>query len=349
MSDVTIQDVARAASVSTASVSNFLNGRHDRMRPETRDRILSVIKDLDYKPSGVARQLKSGQAPMIGLLVPTVANPFFGELAVAVERSAQAQGFHVLLCNTLRDLKREREFANELVAYGVRGLISASALTDLDEVNSLIRRGVSLVFFDVQSLDVGGMGVDVVTLDNAGASRLAVNHLVGLGHRRIAYVTAPTGTISRSARLRGYREEIRANALDFELVVIEEARKRDGAYGDTDLAELGRRAATRIATSTPRPTAVVAMNDMIALGLISGLRDAGLNVPHDISIVGIDDINVASLLSPSLTTIRQPFAEMAEAAVGGLKKRMALPTQSGSEHVFAPELIVRASTASPTL
>ena len=347
MADVTIQDVARAAGVSAASVSNLLNGRVDRMRHQTRARIEAVIASLGYKPNAAARQLKTGHVPMLGLLVPTVANPFFGELAVAVERAAQAQGYHLLLCNTLRDLAREREFAEELVAYGVRGLLTASALTDPAEILSLTRRGVSLVAFDVQRMDIVIDGIDVVTMDNRKATALAVDHLAKLGHSRIAYVTAPSGTISRAARLRGYKEALGRHGLGDGIVVIENTPQGEAAYGDTELAELGRRAAHRLVAEPRVPTAVIAVNDMCALGLISGLRETGRSVPDDMSVVGIDDIHLASLLAPKLTTIRQPLSAMADAAVGRLTARLADPASPAGEHVFEPELVIRDSTRPP--
>lgn len=346
MREITIQDVARAARVSPSSISNYLNGRHDQMRADTRERIREVIERLGYKPNSAARQLKTGHAPMLGLLVPTIANQFFGELAAEIEMAAQKYGFRTLLCNTLREKEREREFAAELVSYGIRGLILGSAIRDREGVLSLIQRGVSVVAFDVMSADLAIEGLDVVTIDNIHATRMAVQYLADLGHKKITYVSAPLGTIGRDARLRGFEQGLVSRGLVATgSVVVENAPKSRPAYGDTDLVQLGRQAAARLCSSNDRPTAVIAMNDLIATGMAMGLREAGVMIPDGMSLIGIDDVAIASMTMPSLTTVRQPFPEMAEAAVVALCARMndqKLPT---SETVFTPELIVRDSTA----
>ncbi|CAO3435248.1 LacI family DNA-binding transcriptional regulator [Azospirillum doebereinerae] len=343
LSPVNIQDVARAAGVSPASISNYLNGRQDRMRADTRARIQQAIETLGYKPNAAARQLKTGHSPMVGLLVPTVANPFFGELAVAVERAAQEADLHVILCNTLRDPAREHQFAEELAAYGVRGLITASTLVDNETMAGLAQRGIVRVSFDALS------DSDSVTLDNPAAAAMAVAHLAGLGHRRIAYATGPTGTFNRAARFDGFKAEAERLALTETTVLVEDTSRSDSVFGDTDLPELGRRLARRIAAATPRPTAVLAVNDMTALGILAELRVLGLRVPEDVSVVGIDDIGLATLLHPALTTIRQPLARMAETAIGRLALRLAGDTGPGTRTVFPPELVVRASSGPPPI
>lgn len=346
MKETTIQDVARAARVSPSSISNYLNGRHDQMRPDSRERIREVIDRLGYKPNSAARQLKTGHSPMLGLLVPTIANQFFGELAAEIEMAAQKYGFRTLLCNTLREKKREREFAAELASYGIRGLILGSAIRDREGVFSLIQRGVSVVAFDVMSADLGIDGLDVVTIDNSHATRMAVQYLADLGHERIAYVSAPLGTIGRDARLLGFEQGLASrNPMDKGLVVVENAPKSRPAYGDTDLVQLGRQAAARLCAEKHHHTAIIAMNDLIATGIALGLREAGVSIPDEISLIGIDDVAIASMTMPPLTTVRQPFPEMAEAAVVALCARIndqKLPT---SETVFTPELIIRGSTA----
>ncbi len=348
MSEITIQDVARAAKVSPSSISNYLNGRHNQMRHETRERIRAVIEQLGYTPNSAARQLKTGHAPMLGLLVPSITNQFFAELSVEIEMAAQRYGFRTLLCNTMRERQREREFASELVSYGVRGLVLGSAVRDTEGVASLLRRGISIVAFDVLSADFGLEGLDFVTIDNVCATQTAVDHLVGLGHRRIAYVTAPVRTIGREARLRGYETGMSGHGIEQGTIIIENAPKARTEYGDTDLVHLGRHAVERLCRQTPRPTAVIAMNDLIAFGIATGLREAGISIPGDISLVGLDDVNIASMTIPPLTTIRQPFPEMAEAALASLCARISHPKRPNNETVFKPELIERSSTTHPS-
>lgn len=349
MREVTIHDVARASRVSPSSVSNYLNGRHHQMRPETRDRIRSVIETLNYKPNSAARELKPGYAPVLGLLVPSTANQFFGELATEIELAARRYGFRILLCNTLRERDRERQFAAELISHGVKGMILGSAIRDPEGIRRLLNRGISVIAFDVLSSDIGIEGIDTVAIDNVYATQIAVQHLSKLGHRRIAYVSAPVSTIGREARLRGYQEGMaRCGLKEYETVIIENAPYARSVYGDTDLVNLGRHATRRLLEDESRiPTAVIAVNDLVAFGIATGLREAGISIPDGISLVGIDDVCIARTISPSLTTVRQPLSEMAERAVALLCARMNDPKCPDSENVFKPELIVRASTAAP--
>ena len=168
----TIQDVAKAAGVSSTSISNYLNGRMGEMRVETQQRIAKAIKQLGYTPNTAARQLKTGSAPILGLLVPSVVNPYFGELAVAVDAAAQRKGYRVVLCNTQREPERELAFVRELVAYGVRGILAASCLQNVDAMSSLIRREVAFVFFEPPGAGPGIERVDFVAMNNALASWL---------------------------------------------------------------------------------------------------------------------------------------------------------------------------------
>jgi DNA-binding LacI/PurR family transcriptional regulator len=193
MAKATIVEVAQVAGVSVASVSNHLNGRHERMRPETRERIDEAIRTLKFRPNGVARQLKTGHSFVLGLLVPTVSNPYYGQFAASVEQAAQRRGYHVMLGNTLRDPRLEQDFAAEFTSQGVRGLIFGWANSTPEQLTALARSGTAVVALDMRrgQLPEGEPPVDLVTLDNRGAARLAVDHLAQLGHRRIAFVTGP--------------------------------------------------------------------------------------------------------------------------------------------------------------
>ena len=347
MPDVTIQDVARAAGVSAASVSNLLNGRVDRMRAETRQRIETVIAELGYRPNAIARLLKTGHAPTLALMVPTVTRPYYGELAAAIQGCAQARGYHVLLSNTLRQPERETEFAERLLRLGVRGLISASALADPQSIEPLVERGLSIVLFDIQRGEVPPTGVDVVSVDNGPATYLATTHLADLGHRSIAYVTTPVTFPNRVARLRGYEDALRDRGLGDGVVWPNRHIPSGFDSGELSHGQLGRQAGLQLAALEPRPTAIVAVHDLVAIGVLSGLREAGLDIPRDVSVVGIDDIHLARFTNPALTTVRHPLEDMAERAIARLLERIAEPGKPSSEFVFAPELIQRASSAAP--
>ncbi len=343
-----ISDVATLARTSVSTVSNLLNGRPDRMRPETVRRIEEAIEQLGYRPSWAARQLKTGFSPMIGLLVPSVANPFHGALARAVEVAAQARGFQVVLGNSLRDPARERQYAEDFFDFGIRGVIAGSSSFDLDHFTELIARGLSVVAFDLVTTGEGAEpAMDSVSMDNRRAGYLATRHLIDLGHRRIGYISGATPTMSRRERLGGYRQALIEAGIELEDEMIGAG---DGAlgYDDTHAAEHGRAAAHGLLRVADPPTGLVALNDMHAVGACAAVRDQGGSVPGDVSVVGIDDITLAGLVHPPLTTVHQPIEKLSEAAVDMLVKRVGGDASYPPRHiVLEPHLVVRASTAAP--
>jgi DNA-binding LacI/PurR family transcriptional regulator len=342
-----IFDVAHRANVSVSTVSNYLNRRLDRMGPATQARVQRAISELGFSPSRVARQLKTGQSAIIGLVVPSVANPFFGQLAMAIQTAAQAQAYQILLYNTHRDAGSELAIARELAAFGVRGLVTGSAPLNEQHASTLADCGLVVVAFDARARNLYDPRVDVVSLDNAAAMHLVVDHLVELGHHRIAYVTAPTQTASRTGRLAGFHEAIARHGLEAQ-ASVHEITLTGHEHGDDMIAELGRTAAGVIAAESPRPTAVIAMNDILAIGLSAGFRVAGLSIPGALSLAGIDDLFLAPLSNPPLTTIRQPLRQMAEAAIESIVARIEGRSSGPRNFIFAPELVVRQSTAGPT-
>lgn len=343
---VRIQDVARLAQVSTSTVSNVLNGRDDRMRPATRTRVLRAIEQLGYAPSQLARQLKTGHVPIIGLIVPSVANPFWGIVARGVESVALEFDYQVLLCNAERDPVRERHYAETLWSSGVRGVIFGSSPLSFEHVARLARRGLAVVAFDRQSQSADEVVLDSVGVDNVTGARLATEHLLQLGHRRIGFLSGPIRTVSRLDRLCGYRTALEAAGIMFDDRLVWEGSSIS-AYGDIESVELGRAGARELLSGPLRPTALFTINDMYALGAYAGVRDLGLTVPNDISIVGFDDLGpLAEIAVPPLTTVRQPLSQMMRIAVERLIGRIDETRTDPAQHVMmAPELIVRASTA----
>lgn len=350
MRGLTIQDVARVARVSATSVSNFLNGRMGEMRKETCQRIANAIKDLGYIPNSAARQLKTGKAPILGLLVPSVVNPYFGELAVALDAAAQKKGFRVVLCNTQREPERELAFVRELVGYGVRGILAASVLQNAAAMNALIRQEIAFVLFETLGADPDIDHVDVVSMDHGQAAEKAVDYLVSLGHKTIAYVTARHLTPHRMARLQGYKAAMQRHLLGEGLIFMDDdPHHQSTSHNDADLAQFGHQIAVKIARLDSRPTAVIAMNDLMAIGMMSGFHQQNVNVPSDISIVGIDDIQLSSFTPPALTTIRQPYLQIAESAIEMICARMADPSRASATIYLDPVLVERASTAAVLL
>lgn len=342
MSEPKIQDVARLAGVSTSTISNFLNNRAGQMRPDTQLKIQQAIEQLGYRPNNAARQLKTGVASMVGLLVPSLANQFFGSLACAVEAAAARHHCHVMTFSTFRDPDRERAVMADLLAYGVKGIITGSALSDTDHLAAMTSR-CPVVAFDIKRTDEGHHRIATISVDNAAATAMAVQHLVSLGHKSLALVTPPPYTLNRQERVRGFQQAVAAAGIIGELVIADSTDAPSDPHGDTRLFELGRSAASRIVEACTKPTAAIAINDMMAIGIGVGLKQLGLQIPRDCSLLGIDDIFFSAAHDPPLTTLRQPIQAMADAAV----QRILAPASAPGDELFAPELVVRASTAAP--
>ncbi|MGI5213666.1 LacI family DNA-binding transcriptional regulator [Plantactinospora sp. CA-290183] len=345
MSGVTIYQVAREAGVSPSTVSNLLNGRPGRMLPQTRERVEQAIVRLGYRPNRAARQLRTGRIQVIGLVVPSVANPFWGTFARHLEGAALAEGYHVLLCNSERDPDRERGYVEELWADGIRGVVLCSSLPSLSHVLPLIERGLGLVAFD-RTAQVGDPASLVnISVDNVVGAELAARHLLELGHRRLAFVSGSLRSVNRKERFRGFAAALEEYGLSTADAIVWSGGPEE-RYGDLDVADLGRTAARELIRDDRPPTAVLAINDMCALGVSAGIRDAGLRVGEDISVVGFDDIVLADLAAPPLTTIRQPLPQMAAAAFAHLRSRIENgdDASAGRSLLMRPELVVRASS-----
>lgn len=339
----TIQDVARHAAVSVSTVSNVLNGRADRMRAETLARVEAAIQALQFRPSKLAQQLKTGQTPLIGLLVPSMTNPMYGYIAREIESYAQERfGYRLLIASTYRDPDKESAFFQDLLAHGVRRVIVISSLADERHFELAVESGMAVVSYDRGATPGKRSQVAHVMPDNFEAARMATRHLIAHGHRQLAFATVAGMTMSRSAKIDGFF------AAADEAGLRAGARVLDGGpldeYGDAVIAEVGRATALQIAGSARRPTGIVALNDLMALGLLAGLREAGLRVPQDISVVGMDGLFLSALSNPLLTTVQLPVRDMARAMV---ERVMSPPGDAGeSDQVFAPmQLIERESVA----
>ena len=342
----TIQDVAKLANVSVSSVSNVLNGKTDRLRPDTFARVQEAIRKLGYRPNQAARQLKTGRIPIIGLLVPSTANPFMGQLASLTEAYAQKRyGYRILLSNTQRDKQLESVMFDDLIAFGVGAAIIISSMSDERHVESAIARGLAVVSYDRGVDPNARVPVDHVLPDNVQAGRLASQHLIDSGHTRLAF-TMPAGrTISRSSKIEGFLDAAQAAGAGISAEVIE--GRAVSKYGDSELAELGFEMGSKIARSRKPPTGLVAVNDTFALGLMAGIRSANKRVPEDFSVIGMDDFAISPFVYPALTSIAMPINEMAQAMVDRAVMRLENPDTPAEEQRFAPVLMVRDSVSPP--
>lgn len=345
----TMADVAQAAEVSLSTVSNVLNGRSKRMSSSTRGRVLAAIDQLGYTRSEAARQLKTGHDPaVIGLIVPSVANPYYGALAHRVETAALARGYRVLLGNTERDPDRERAYTEELWGYGVRRLILGSSMVELSHLAKYVERGLQIVALERPAQEGEELAVDSVGIDNVLAGRLITKHLLSRGHTRIGFVSGPIQTVGRSERLTGHRTALEEEGLELDPALVWDEGLDQSGYGDADAINLGRQGTQLLLSESDPPTAIFAVNDTIAFGVYAGARDLGLSVPDDLSVVGIDDLTLSAVIDPGLTTVRQPTEEIAEIAVTYLVDESQVDGDRGArQRVLKPQLILRSSTARP--
>lgn len=317
------------------------------MSQATRNRIDHAMEVLGYVPSASARQLKLGHANILGLIVPSVANPFWGEFVRATEDAALVKGYGVLVGSSERLPDREQLYAEAMFGHGIRAIVFGSSPVSIGYLAPLTERGVHIVAFDRRFYAGDFPGIDSVTIDNVRAGRLVTEFLIDLGHRRIGFLSAPIKTASRRDRLEGYRDALGAAGIPFDQSLVWQGTK-DSAFGDFEGAVVGQTGAATLLTRPDRPTAIISINDFYALGACAGARQLGLSVPEDVSIVGFDDTAFAALAQPALTTIRQPIPAMAEAAVELLVSK--LEANEHTDHIereFPPELVVRDSTAPP--
>lgn len=338
----TIHDVARVAQVSPSTVSNVLNGRHERMREATRDRVLQAMAELGYSPNQIARGLKTGYVPTIGLIVPSVANPFWGAFAQHAENAALARNCQVLLCNGERDPQREQQYAESMLARGIRGVILGSAPLSLKHLVGLVKRGLNVVTFDRQPVGTDGVEFDSVRVDNAQGVQSAMEHLLSLGHRRIGFVCGPLSSSNRQDRLDAYRAALGAHGIEFDAELV---WTRVASARDEEGTLTGKEAALALLRTPNPPTALFAINDMTAFGIYAGVRELGLEIPRDVSVLGFDDLRLCDVVSPALSTVRQPLDQLMRSAVEVLLSRLERKHPGGVSHVVLPgQLILRGST-----
>jgi len=333
---VSIKDIAKAAGVSHSTVSRALSDS-PLVSDETKARIQRLAQEMGYSPNILARSLVTRQTYTVGVVVTTIADPFVAEVVQGIEATAHDHGYTVILCNSGAVPEREIAAVEMLRSKRVDGVIVTSSRVGALYLEHLERIGAPIVLINNHN-EESGRYTFTVTVDNRHGGYLATKHLIELGHRRIAYVTAPADHSSDLDRKSGYRQALTQSGIEPDPTLIIPGNGR---------ADGGERALKAIMELDDLPTAVFCYNDMTAIGLIHAARQAGLSVPRDLAVVGFDDILFARYFHPPLTTIAQPKVEM-----GRLAMKMALSlmnVEEGEEEelsniVVQGELIVRAST-----
>jgi DNA-binding LacI/PurR family transcriptional regulator len=331
----TMKDVARLAEVSLATVSAVLSGAA-YVSPDLTGRVQAAVKALGYAPNTIASSLKKGTTRLFGLVVPDITNPFFTELVHSVQKRARKLGYSVLLCDSERDVEQERSYLRMLRAHLAVGTILCASAPE--EAYKELQGDVGVMPIVAVDHIVRPDDYDSVVLDNYEAARLATQHILDFGHRRIAFLTGPQHLVPGRERLRGFVEALRGANID----VIPEL-VRQGAFGQEEAFD----AALDLLSLACPPSAIFVANNQMLVGAMRALAQKGWSCPGDVSIVGIDDFPWATAFSPALTTVRQPVDTMAEAALTMLVDRVKGETGAPRHRVFAPELIVRQSCGVP--
>jgi DNA-binding LacI/PurR family transcriptional regulator len=329
-----IRAVAKRANVSTATVSRTMNGSA-KVSPETAARVRRAIEALNFYPNTNARALGSGRSRLYGLIISDITNPFFPELVKSFDDIAIMHGQEVLIANTNYDSERMNICVTRMLQRKVDGVAIMTSEMDDRLIKVFSRRHVPLVFLDT---GVPAPGVSCVRIDYSAGIDAAVHHLIELGHRRIAFISGPMHLASARIRYKAFMDCTARDHLDDNPKLMEEGNHRvDGGHD----------AMKRILDSRAKPTAVMASNDLTAIGAMGAIAEAGLRVPDDISVVGYDDIQLSAFTMPPLTTVSLPRAEIANAAFRALLNAQhgdAKKMVQGEEHIVRPVFIRRKST-----
>ncbi len=328
----TIEDVAAAARVSKTTVSHVLSGKRP-VATATQAKVRRVIEELGFRPSALARGLTASRSHTVALMVPDVTNPFYPELARGLQEAVRSSGLLVLLADAANSAQQERAFLIEALERRVDGIVLSSFHLTAADLEPAIRQNVTTISVGPQ---LAGTQADVVSADDRQIGRDAVDHLVARGHKTIATITGPVDAQPGLGRFEGFRDEMRARKLRLpELRIAHSDFTREG----------GRAAMERLLESRTAPTAVFAANDLMAIGALDAARAAGLAVPADLAVLGVDDIDAAALVSPALSTVRVPAREIGHAAGSLLVDRIdgVLPPARRTVLV-AHELIQRETT-----
>lgn len=324
-----MSDVAKKANVSIATVSRVFSSP-ETVAEETKKKVLKVVEELNYTPNVLARQLRKMETKTIVVVVPDITNTFFSRVLRGIETIARENGYRVLLGDTENDITLENEYLKTLYEKHADGLILLTARTDRITIEKLSENYPVVLACEY----LEGSNLPTVSIDNISAARKATEHLIKLGHRRIAHITGPMNVILSRDRLKGYKQAMESYELEVDPILIQEG---DFYY------KTGYNLMLKLLFIENPPTAVFAANDEMAIGAIKAIQSQGLKVPEDIAIVGFDNIKMSAIFSPSLTTIGQPTYKIGEKAMNLLLDLIRGKKLSKNQFVLDDKLIIRES------
>lgn len=327
-----IQEVARKAGVSTATVSRTINGS-EKVAPKTAERVRRAIEQLSYVPNTNARALGSGRSRLYGLIISDITNPFFPELVRSFEDAAVEQGQEIVIANTGYNPKRTEICVQRMLERKVDGVAIMTSEMPRPLIERLRSSRIPMVFLDTGT---PGPGASNILINYASGVDAAVVHLVELGHKLIGFISGPMSLASARTRRDAFLTSMKRNGIALhEQFFVEGNHRIDGGHS----------AMQKLLKEKKRPTAILSSNDLMAIGAIGAIRENGLDVPRDFSVIGFDDIEISASISPALTTVRLPRTEIANRAFRALYAASHDEDFHGREYRILPELVLRESTA----
>jgi LacI family transcriptional regulator len=330
----TINDIARLAGVSTATVSRVLNNRR-YVSPATREEVLRIAREHGFQLNSSARALSGGRTGLVSAIVPDVDAEYFSSILAGISETLHEQGMDLLLSMTHHQPSRELTLLKRATRTRADGLLLVLPSESVDELEALRRRGRLFVVIDPRWPVPAG--IPSVSATNSEGARAATEYLVALGHRRIGVCSGPADWLVSIKRLHGYQSALAAASIAFDPALV--------VHSDYSQMESGRASAGELLSRPDPPTAIFAFNDILALGVLRAAYERGLRVPAELSIVGFDDLATASLVTPALTTVQQPLSEMGRMATGLLGRLLDKQSVDALHVELQTNLVVRSSTA----
>ncbi len=342
MKKATSVDVAKMAGVSQSTVSFVLNNKADVTISEaTKTKVLEAAKKLNYVPNSFAKGLKTNQSKLIGLMIPTVTNPFYPMLTQSIEEYAASKGYNVLLCNTYRRIDKEKFYLDLLLEKAVDGIIYGFT-PNFNEHVSNIARQLPVVIVGEKDENVK---INTIGLNSFNAGELVSQHLIDLGHKKIAFISTPLTktSLSRQKRLNGVIYTMKKNNLENNLIIKAQTEERE-TYDSTYEIETGYDLTSSLLAET-EVTAVIGVNDMVAFGALNAIIQKGRKVPQDMSVCGFDNIYLSKMIKPGITTVDHFTSHRSKLALDLLIDRISGRTDNIYRIEYEPLLVIRESTA----
>lgn len=336
--NTTVHDIAKQAGTSATTVSRVLNNNGYPVSNSLRQKVLKVAEELNYSPNILAKSLRSESSSEIGVIIPTISNPFYASAILGIQQQLYNHGLNMLLCNTFRRPEKEREYLQILFNKRVRGVIVSAVAEDGHNIREFSKKGMDFVLLDQK---IAGTVSNNILFNSREGARIATEYLLHNGHRKVALITTPLTRWTRREISRGYRDALLENrSYNIEPVIFEAvAEQEDTHFGYENL--VGVQLAKQFVETRCDATAVLCVNDMVAFGFIQELHKNNIMIPRDVSVIGFDDIPFASMFSPALTTVKCFAYEM-----GSLAGRILVDKIKGVDTIDAslkiePELIIR--------